>query len=249
MADMNIPDVFNPILSYLADILPPPVYSIIMNVLSHLLAICSLFFNFIISRIPRNPLEWDAQTILPPLITLLLAYFAVVSFYRTTTWMLRTTIFFAKWGTVFAILMAGVGFLLGNGSTVGRYGGIVSGFGNFMLDVMNERKNTGGSPPGSRTQSSRTGTRASDKRKPKPWDSYERHREYEAMQGDDAGTAQKVFNDILGTASKAVKESGWWSVVKGVVEGDVFDAKAGGAQEMPSRNSQSKTKAGESRSR
>ncbi|KAG6920107.1 hypothetical protein DXG01_010175 [Tephrocybe rancida] len=249
---MDIPDFLSPVFSYLAETLPSPLYSAVIYALSHLLAVTYAFISVIRSFISRNPLEWDAQTILPPIMTLFAAYVALLSFYRTTTWMLRTSIFFVKWGTFFGILMAGAGWLLGNGRSVGRYGGIVSGFGDFFLDVMNgqEQKTagSGSSRSGSRTRSSRT--RESDKREPKPWDSYERHREYEAKREDDSSTdAQKVIGDILGSASKIVKESGWWSVLKGVVDGGISETDGGGTQQRSSQDSQAKAKAGRSRSR
>ncbi|KAG6832507.1 hypothetical protein H0H87_001432 [Tephrocybe sp. NHM501043] len=254
MADMNLPDIFNPVLSYLADTLPPPVFSLAVNALSHVLAILTFafkIFSFITSHISSNPLEWDAQTILPPFLILAMAYFALLSFYRTTTWMLRTSVFFVKWGTFFAIFMAGVGYLLGDGRSVGRYGSVVSGFGNFLFDTMNDsggKARSGGTRSrsgSSRSQSSRTG--GSDKRKLKAWDSYEKHRGYEATQGDGVVTdAQKVISEIVGAAGSFAKGSGWWEILKGVVEGGVSEGDGDGTQHKPS---QSKTKAGRSRSR
>ncbi|KAG6862322.1 hypothetical protein C0995_016020 [Termitomyces sp. Mi166 len=254
MSDANIPDLFAPVLSYFSDILPAPIYSFLINALSHILALYSATFDLISFLISRNPLEWDLQTILPPLVTLFAAYFALLSFYRTTTWMLRTSIFFVKWGTLFGILIAGTAWFMGNESSLGRYSGVISTLGNFILDAMNGsvQKSTGHSRSSSRTQSSRT--QESEGRKPKAWDSFERHREwqYEQMQGNGATTdAQKVIDDIIGSAGKFVRENGWWSVVKGIVEGIPETGHSNGGQtaKRSSRDSQAKTKAGRSRSR
>jgi len=58
------------------------------------------------------------------LITLLAAYLALVSIYRTTSWMVRTTVWMMKWGAILSALAAGAGWMMGNqyagGNNVGR---------------------------------------------------------------------------------------------------------------------------------
>ncbi|KAG5352210.1 hypothetical protein J132_09927 [Termitomyces sp. J132] len=249
MDHVNVPDLLAPGLSYLSDTLPPPLYSFAINALSHILALCSATVNLISFLISRNPLEWDLQTLLPPLITLFAAYFALLSFYRTTTWMLRTSLFFIKWGTLFGILIAGTAWFMGNESSLGRYSGVVSTLGSFILNVMSGQgqKSTRYSRSDSRTQ-------GSEKRKPKAWDSFERHREwqYDQTQQDGAAAdAQKVIDDIIGRAGKFARENGWWSVVKGIVEGisETGRSSDGQTAKQSSHDSQSTTKAHRSRSR
>ncbi|KAF5385904.1 hypothetical protein D9615_002390 [Tricholomella constricta] len=254
--NVGLPVFLDPVISYLADTLPPPLYSFLINALSHCLALLSALFTLATSLISSNPLEWDAQKLLPPLITLFAAYFALVSFYRSTTWMLRTSVFFVKWGTIFGAFIAGIGWIMGNangnGNGVGSYG-VMSGFGSILLDLINGKGQNAAGGTRSRPRSQQSRSRSSEKRKPKPWEPFERHREwqYQENQGDvDGADAQQVIRNIIGTAGKVVKESGWWSVVKGVVEGDSkADAEDSSSTGGSSRKAQSKTKAGGSRSR
>ncbi|KAG6891764.1 hypothetical protein C0992_006185 [Termitomyces sp. T32_za158] len=254
MDDVNVPNLLAPVLSYLANTLPPPLYSFVMNAFSHILALSYATFDLISTLISKSPLEWNLQAVLPPLITLFAAYFALLSFYRTTTWMLRMSIFFIKWGTFFGILIACTAWYMGNQSTVGRYSGIVSTVGNFVLDAVNgpQPKTTGHSWSDSRKQSSRS--QGSEQRKPRVWDSFERHREWQhkQTQGDGAAAdAQKVIDDIIGSAGNFVRENGWWRVVKNIMEGVTEKGHSNdkGSTTQSSRDSQLKTKAGHSRSR
>lgn len=129
---------------------------------------------------------------------------------------------------------------------------MLSTFGNFIMDSMNGsgQKTTGNSPSGSRTQSSR----GFEKRKPRIWDSFERHWEWQHKQTQEDGAAfdaQKVIDDIVGNAGNLVRENGWWRVMKNIVEGITEKGQPSDGQTttQTSRDSQLKTKAGHSRSR
>ncbi|KAF8070311.1 hypothetical protein FPV67DRAFT_1486896 [Lyophyllum atratum] len=245
---MMLPDFLDPVLSYLSDTLPQPLYSFLINALSHCLAVLTAVYALITPLLSTNPFEWDAQTLLPPLITLLAAYLALVSFYRTTTWMLRTSVFLVKWGTLFGTFVAALAWVMGNananGNGVAAYG-LMSTIRGIVLDYTQGKKRNGRSSR-SRSQAKPLRTRG-EKRKPKPWESFERHREWQYDESQGNTDAQNVISDILGTTGKYVKESGWWKAVKGVVEGgtptDTVDSESKGGEKQP------KTKAGSSRSR
>ncbi len=59
-------DCLEPILSFLKEQLPPPVYSFIISMLSHCLAFCTAFYTLVGGLASTNPLQWNAQTVLPP---------------------------------------------------------------------------------------------------------------------------------------------------------------------------------------
>lgn len=197
----------NPLLEHIQSVLPPQLYSVLVSFLSHSIALVS-----------TKPWEWDLQSILPPLIGLLSAYLALVSLYRTTTWMIRTSWWFIKWGTTIAVLIAVVGWIVGTVNSIGfpQSGNTASTFGGVLLDAINS---IGGSRDrsSSRSQSFRSRTKATARivHKPKPWESFERHRAWQQQQEN--GDALKVVEDIVGAAGQALKDSSWWEAV---VDGD-----------------------------
>lgn len=251
--DIDLPDFLDPVLSYLADTLPSPIYSFLINALSHCLALFTSLFSLLTSLLSASPLTWDAQKILPPLISIFAAYLALLSLYRTTSWMIRTIIFFMKWGAMLGAFMAAVGWVMGNsnGNGLGNYG-VVSTLGGFVLDMINgQGQNAAGSARSkSRTQKTRSRSRLADKKpKPKPWEPFERHREWQqdAAPVDQAADAQKFIGDIVGAAGKVVKESGWWNMAKKILEGG--SGGDDGVEGTKGRKPTQKAKSKESRSR
>src|SRR5882762_8101257 len=113
-ADIPLPAFLDPLLDYLSSRLPPPLFSFLLSLLSHALALFTSLLNLIFTVVSTKPADWDAQTLLPPLITLLAAYLALVSIYRTTSWMVRTTVWMMKWGAILSALAAGAGWMMGN---------------------------------------------------------------------------------------------------------------------------------------
>ncbi|KAJ7675119.1 hypothetical protein B0H17DRAFT_1081871 [Mycena rosella] len=172
-ADLPLPAFLDPLLAYLSDSLPAPVYSFLITLLSHLLALCTALYALFISLLSTHPLQWDAQTVLPPLIALLTSYLAILSLYRTTSWMFRTSLWFMKWGTIVGGLIAASSWLLmqqdGN-ALAGR--GVVAGVASL---------------PKKQTKKSKT-----RQRKPKPWESFERHREWQ-FQENGGGADDGIF--------------------------------------------------------
>ncbi|KAK7685291.1 hypothetical protein QCA50_011654 [Cerrena zonata] len=259
MADL--PELLDPLLDFLSDRLPPPVYSILETILSHTIQLLSSLFALATSLVTSNPSTWDAEKILPPLITLLISYLALVSFYRTTGWMIRTAFAFVKWGFIFSILGGLAGYVLANGNGYGgngiggmfAAGGIVPAIGGMILNMLNGNTNDRGSSGNSRgTRSSRSRTQTKPGSKPKAWDTWDQHQQWQYNANDqNQGSppdVQQVMSEILGATTKAVKESGWWEAAKSVA-GDFAKRAQTDGEERQSRRSSRKTKEKTTRSR
>ncbi|KDQ57672.1 hypothetical protein JAAARDRAFT_35361 [Jaapia argillacea MUCL 33604] len=269
MSNIPLPAFLDPLLDYLSSTIPAPIYSFLMTILSHSLALFGALFSLFYALASSNPAEWDAQTILPPLISLLCAYLALVSVYRTTSWMFRTGVFFVKWGIIFGAITAGAGWLMGHSGTGIGGSGLTSTIGGILLDLVNGQGQNAAGGARSRGPSSSSSSRSHSKsgprtERPKAWESFDRHREWQYEDnGDDHregdGEVQKVILDVVGTAGKIMRESGWWDAIKGVVESvgsetAQADETAGGEagssgsrRKQPSRKA--KSKAGTSNSR
>jgi hypothetical protein len=217
-----LPAFLDPLLEYLSENLPAPVYSFLITLASHALALCTAFYALFLSLLSTHPLQWDAQTVLPPLIALLTSYLAIVSLYRTTSWMFRTSLWFMKWGTLLGGIVAGTSWLLfqqdGNG-LAGR--GIVAGLGGIVLNMLNGDGRNAAGGPRTRSRSRNSAKKAAGTRmkKPKPWDSFEQHREWQYQENGGAEGGQDVLANLMDQASKAVTGSGWWEVAKSVFAG------------------------------
>ncbi|KAJ6558548.1 hypothetical protein DFH09DRAFT_533760 [Mycena vulgaris] len=239
-ADLPLPAFLDPLLAYLSENLPAPVYSFLITLLSHSLALCTALYAVFLSLMSTHPLQWDAQTVLPPLIALLTSYLAIVSLYRTTSWMFRTSLWFIKWGTIVGGLVAASSWLLlqqdGN-ALAGR--GIVAGVGSLLLNLLNgEGRNAAGR---TRSQSAKPAKKAkSRQRKPKPWDSFDRHREWQFQEngGEANDGVQDVLGNIMDAAGKVVRDSGWWEAAKGILKGEGES----GESESPGHKRKSNTK-------
>ncbi|KAL4252645.1 hypothetical protein ABKN59_005302 [Abortiporus biennis] len=235
MADTSFPSFLDPLLDYLYEILPSPIYSICEVLLSQTIRLFSAIITLGATLINSSPNAWDAEKILPPIITLLVSYLALLSFYRTTGWMIRTAFAFVKWGFLLSALGAAAGYILANGQNNGGNGlgaligggaGLIPLLGGYVLDLLNGQdqnvadgaRTTGGRSTKSRTKNSRT-----RQARPKAYESWDKHKDwqYNENAANGAGSnpdVQKVINDVLGATGKAVKESKWWEVAKGVAD-------------------------------
>ncbi|KAK7057410.1 hypothetical protein R3P38DRAFT_3252521 [Favolaschia claudopus] len=234
-ADLPLPAFLDPLLTLLSDNLPGPVYSFLINLLSHLLALCTALYALLLSLLSTHPLQWDAQTVLPPLIALLTSYLAIVSLYRTTSWMFRTSLFFIKWGTLFGGGVAALSWLLfqqGGNGLAGR--GIVAGLGGIVLNLLNGDGMNAAGRPRTRSRSRKSKTGGTRINKPKPWDSFERHREWQYQEngGGAEGTDAEVVAEFLNKAGQAVTGSKWWEVAKNVFAGQDSEGDAQTSQEQ-----------------
>ncbi|RXW23379.1 hypothetical protein EST38_g2502 [Candolleomyces aberdarensis] len=221
--------LLDPVLDFLAERLPPPVYSILINSLSHFLAVTTTAFRLLGSIITKGPQEWDLQNILPPILTLLAAYMALASAYRTTTWLFRITIFCLKWGSVIGILSMGAGWLAA-----------LNGDGNNALGNTNGRsRGTSRSNVKPRARVAGTGGK-----KYSPLDKFD---EGSSWQYQEPGKGQEILSDaqnimqnIVGTANQVLENSGFWQVAKvmaGIQQPE--EQRKGGSQRKAGR---SKTK-------
>lgn len=258
----NIPGFLDPILDNLASALPPTIYDTVVSLLSYSISFSTSLLHLIKELVTSNPSTWDAQVILPPLITVLGAYLALVSFYRTTGWMIRTAFTFVKWGTILSLLAAGAGYFMGNanangGNGVGGQGqgsGIVPTIGGLILDMLNGQNQNAAGGARTRRPSSRSRTQKQQKApRPKAWDSWDKHEQWQydenaqngQNEGGDSGT-QQIMGQIFGAMGRAVREGGWWEAAKDAVD-NALQEDAGeadtktGRRKQPSR--QAKTKA------
>ncbi|OCH86367.1 hypothetical protein OBBRIDRAFT_243339 [Obba rivulosa] len=229
-SDVPLPAIFNPLLNYLSSVLPPPLYSLVVTLVTHSWAFATSLFALVLAMASSHPSTWDAQKILPPLITLLCAYLALVTFFRTTGWMIRTGIWFLKWGTILSALAAGAGWVLGNananegGLDGWRDGnGILPAIGGFVLDALNgQGRNAAG---GSRSRSNaRSRSQRQKGPRPKAWESWDRQEQWKYKEGQDRDDTeglgeevQKIVGNILGSAGNVLREGGWWEAAKGMV--------------------------------
>ncbi|KAI6157849.1 hypothetical protein BKA82DRAFT_4062446 [Pisolithus tinctorius] len=184
----------DPLLDFLSDQLPPPLYTFLLSFLSHIITLLTALISLIQSLIAAKPWEWDPQTIIPPLISILAAYLALHSLYRTTGWIFRTVLWFVKWGTILAAVSAGMGWYMANQNPSDTF---VSNLGKAF---------TGTAP------------QTNERVQPKPWDSFQKHRtwQYQEQGGREAGApdAQKIMADIAAAAGRTLMEGNWWDAAK-----------------------------------
>lgn len=225
MSEDALPEFLDPLLDYLSSVLPPPLYSVVTTAFYYAFTLIESLIDLAVTLIKTSPSSWEADKILPPIITLLAAYLALLSFYRTTGWMIRTTFAFVKWGFILTTLGAAAGYFIANADVggangLGQFGsGILGSLGSMLLSMLSgDTQNTDASRR-TRAQSSRQRQES----RPKSWESWDRHREWQysenARQEDEGqGTnVQEVIGKILGSAGNAVRESGWWEAAKGAV--------------------------------
>ena len=260
--DAAIQNFLDPLFSYLSSVLPGPVYSIVESLITHSLALLSALFNFVTTVASAQ--NWDAQKILPPLITLLAAYLALVSFYRTTGWMIRTAFWFVKWGGILAALSAGAGYFLANAGIdggnngVGAFNGnLLSFFGNALLGLFGSEDTQSGRARAARSSRSRTGAagartrsqtkKQKEKERPKAWESWDKHRDWQynadAAGRDDVARLNEGVQEAVQKVTGLVRDAlgaGWWETMKNVVEGSGLAGTTGEGQE--SSQSRRKTK-------
>ncbi|KAK0438697.1 uncharacterized protein EV420DRAFT_566082 [Desarmillaria tabescens] len=196
-------EFLEPILSFLKEQLPPPVYSFIISMLSHCLAFCTAFYTLVGELVSTNPLQWDAQTLLPPLIAVFSAYIALMSLYRTTSWMLRTSFWFIKWGTIVAALIGASGWVLGSQQLqANKSGGLMpwSSLGEMAMDMLN-------SPSG---QTSKRKPRTPPQR-PRVWESFDRHRAWQETKNEPESRSDFNAKEVIGAITR------WWDMAMDVM--------------------------------
>lgn len=188
-SDIPLPAILDPLLDYLQDNLPWPVYSVIISTLSNSLALFTAVANLLLSLLHTNPLNWNAQTVFPPLLALLTAYLALVSLYRTTTWMFRTSLWFVKWGTIVGGLIAVLAWLSG-GTNVDAL--------SILTGLVDGEPHT-------------TATRRkpqSRKQRPKAWESFAGHQAWQYQENKPAKNEAEISQFL----KSIVEKNAWWQL-------------------------------------
>jgi hypothetical protein len=205
-----LPDFIDPLLAYLESILPGPVYAVLLTSCSHVLALSTA----LLSLLSSSPSTWTAQSIIPPIITILAAYLALSGIYRT----IRFALWFAKWGTLLAALMGGVAWFMSGGVT-------------SLLT-----QGGGGRTP----KSSPSRLRAWDSWA--RHDEYRHQRPPQLQTGVD--DMRKFVQELAGAAGRVYAQSGdWWATAKGVADEMGKHSRTGreDATESSGRKTRSKT--------
>ena len=211
-SQIPVPEFLNPLFSYISSCLPPPVSNALLTLIAHGLAFFSALLGLGTALISSKPSDWDAQRIVPPLITLLAAYLALASAVRTATWVVRTTAWLVKWGIIAAAVSAALAWSLGAASGGGIIVPNLIAMGSDMLNGRWKDAAAGGSH--SSYQRSRP--------RPHVWDSFEQHWEWQfeeeqwnaANPVTPAGQVQQFVADALNRA----KDGNWLSIARGTLQ-------------------------------
>jgi hypothetical protein len=210
-SQIPVPQFLNPIFSYISSCLPPPVSSALLTLMAHGLAFISALLGLGTALISSKPSDWDAQKIIPPLITLLAAYLALASAVRTATWFVRTTAWLVKWGVIAAAVSAVLAWSLGAGSGGGV---IVPSLVAMVSDMLSGRWKDAFAG-GSRSNYQRSSPR------PHAWDSFEQHWEwqFEEEQWNAANPASPAAHvqQFVADALNRAKDRNWLSIARGAL--------------------------------
>ena len=205
------PSFLEPLLSYIASCLPPPVSNALLTLLAHGMAFFSALIGLGSALISSRPSDWDAQKIIPPLITLLAAYLALTSAVRTATWFARMAAWLVKWGFIMAVLSATVAWVIGAGN---GGGGIVP---NLIAMIWDK---TGSQGQDAAAGNSR-GTRQRSRSRPQAWDSFDEHWEWQFEEqqwnaADPASPAAHVQHFVADALDRA-RDGSWLSIARGAL--------------------------------
>ncbi|KAI0686088.1 hypothetical protein BC835DRAFT_1380705 [Cytidiella melzeri] len=265
-ASLDLPELFDPVLDYLSAHLPDPVYSTLESLLTHTYTLLSSLLSLSLTLSNslfddregsvRDRLEgwWDrmdAQQILPPLITLLAAYLALVSFYRTSRWMISAIFAFVKWGFILTTLGSAAGWYLANANVGGAEGGggggamgqwgVFQAVGGLLSEFVQGQGNAATAGSGQPKTRSRT-KKEKSKARPKAHESWDKHREWQysetqesERQGDGFADVQNVIQGIMRAG-----EGGWWEAGKRFMEGESGAGQRQTRRERRERNTQSR---------
>lgn len=214
MSTVNSPPSFDfsnllePILSYIASCLPPPVYNALFALVVNGFAFIRALLGFGTALVYSRPSDWDVQKIVPPLITLLVAYLALSSAVRTATWFVRMTTWMIKWGIIAAVASVAAGWIFGGG-------GVVPTLVGMALNMLNgDGQDAAGGPRGSRQQG---------RARPQAWESFDQHWEWQFEEKqwnaeDATSPAQHVQQFVADALQRSKKDGGWWSVARGALQ-------------------------------
>jgi len=113
------------LLDFLEDTLPPAIYDTISTLLEYLLTVFTSLnsgFAYFLRSAGGDPSNGQGgyseaiQAFLPPVLSVIAIYFAVLSVYHTAASFVRTTVWLVKWGIILGVIAAGTGFFAGRGA-------------------------------------------------------------------------------------------------------------------------------------
>ena len=179
-------DMLEPCLRFLQSVVPPQIYSLITTSFSYTLQLLNTSFSIIAATSPLSA----PNTIIPALLTVLCAYLALSSLYRTVMF----AFWFVKWGIILSLLFSFAGWV-----NTGAPAQFIS---NFVPAAVENK--SGSSRPKSWES----------------WSTHDRYKRERKTQGDkDAEEAQKFIQNVIDTAGNVYQKSGnWWETAKGVYE-------------------------------
>ena len=211
------------LLDFLSATLPPPLYSFTLTVLSHIHTAATALISLTASLIVENPSDWRAEAILPPIITILAAYLALASLYRTASWAIRLSLFFLKWGTLIGVAMAIAGYLAGKGKDI-----VANQNSEAVVNVFSGMFNGGTSSKYKRQSNPR------QKERSKLWQYQEQPKVPETNP-----SAQQLMDSIVRVAEGALGGTWWGAAVNSQRDGFT----------SPTKETQDRRKNGKTRSR
>ncbi|KAL5523915.1 hypothetical protein ACEPAG_8088 [Sanghuangporus baumii] len=210
----DLPTFLDPLLDYLAATLPPSIYSLLFTALSYALMVVSGLSSLVASIPSLKPWEWDAQTVLPPLIMFLTAYYTFLSLYRTTSFMVRAVFRVIKWGLILGLLGASTGWLAGDQDNNNNNNQLEGMLGAFR-DGLHGRGHREGAGAGVRVggAGARGGVRT-PRQRPSMYESFAAHEQWrydeeQARQAGSVSDAQRFIESVAGLAGRAVGGLGY----------------------------------------
>ena len=115
-----------------------------------------------------------------------------------------------KWGSIIAALVAGAGWVANNAGDGG--GGMMNFLGGFVLDALNGQGQTAAHP--------RPRTRPQTRSRPKPWDSFQRHRDWQHQENqNNANQGTPLVQEIIQGVVGAAERGGWLDAAKRAYDG------------------------------
>lgn len=179
-------DMVEPYLQLLRSVVPPQIYSLITTSFSFALQLLNALFNIIAVTSPLSA----PHTLIPAILTILCAYLALSSLYRTVMF----AFWFVKWGIILGVL-----FSLASWANSGAPAQILA----TLVPAAMENK-SGSSRPKSWES----------------WSTHDRYKQEQKTQREkDAEEAQKFIQNVIDAAGDVYQKSGnWWETAKGVYE-------------------------------
>lgn len=173
--------------------------------------------------------------------------------------MIRTSVWFVKWGTIFAALAAGLGWAAGDagGAGLGQAGGggagIMSLLSGLVMDAINGQNQNAAGGARARPNTNRNTKNANTKgqsgsrgTRPKAWESFQQHNDWQYQEnanGRGAGDLNEVLQGIMGSVMGG---GGWMDAAKNawnsVQNAGVRDEDEGQDGRKPPRQATTKAK-------